>query len=310
MVNPVRIFKIKQELSERDRILMPMMGRDDICFFRFVGGNSGETERLMEQLYRLKSRDVLLVGIFRFPFRFEGKKRLQKAISQYYQMKELCDAITYLHSDGMMEILTPGTTIQEANLVFELLEEAPIRAIEEMIQVTGEMNIDVKDIQTFLRNGRGPVYIRTFEGDSFDEPLKYAISTPYLPQDYTEGKQMIINIGCTKDVDMVSFQQINLRLNDLFHKTDLFKLGTYLMDEPGPRFKITLIVNGMKDPFPQPEKMKKLITQRLWFKKKWELLTAATQKTGQLLSKKTQKQEAERKTMDERNEGHTTGTTA
>lgn len=211
-----------------------------------------------------------MIGIFRFPFRFEGKKRLQTAIAQYHLMKEICDATTYLHSDGMMDILKPGTTISEANQIFESIEEAPIRAIEEMIRVPGDMNIDVHDLHSFMKSVRGPVYIRTFEGDTFDEPLKYTISAPYLPQDYVEGNQMIVNIGCTKNVDMASFQQINLRLNDLFHKADLFKLGTYMIDEPGHRFKITLILNGMKDPYPRPEHMQKFSVPRHWIKGKWE----------------------------------------
>jgi cell division protein FtsZ len=269
MEKAVRIFQIKQELSEKDLSMLPTMERDDICFYHFVGGNVGETERLIEQLSCLKERRVLLFGIFRFPFRFEGKKRLHTAIVQYHRMKEICDGITYFQSDGMMDILEPGTSIREANLTFDSLEEAPIRAIQEMIHLPGEMNIDVQDIQTFIKGKKGPLFIRTFEGDSFDEPLKYLISAPYLPQDYADGEQMIINIGYAQNVDMVAFQQINLRLNDLFHKADLFKLGTYFMDEPGHRFKITLVVNGIQDPFPRPEKMKRTFLQRHWFKRKW-----------------------------------------
>jgi cell division protein FtsZ len=272
MKNSVRIFQIKQEITEKDLSMLSTMESDDICFFRFVGGNVGETKGLIEQLSSLKEKRILLFGIFRFPFRFEGKKRLHTAVAQYHQMKEICDAVTYFHSDGMMDILEPGTTIKEANLTFDSLEESPIVALSEMIHVPGEMNIDVQDIQTLIKNKKGPLFIRTFEGDSFDEPLKYSISAPYLPQDYADGEQMIINIGYSQDVDMGAFRQINLRLNDLFHKADLFKIGTYFIDEPGHRFKITLVVSGILDPYPRPEKMKRMSLERHWFKRKWDKL--------------------------------------
>ncbi|MEB3103698.1 cell division protein FtsZ [Ferviditalea candida] len=272
MESPIRFFKIKQEFAEKEGSFLSEIRRDDICFFRFVGGNTSETDKLGRQLNRLKASGALLIGIFRFPFRFEGKRRMQTAIEQYYRMREICDAVTYLNSDGMMETLKPGTPIHQAREIFDRFEEASVRSIEETIRVSGEMNIDAHDIRSFMKNSSGPVYIRTFEGDSFDEPLKYAISAPYLPQDFTEGRQMIVNIGYTQNVDMLSFQQINLRLNDLFNKAELVKLGSYFINEPGHRFRITLFIHGMQDPFPRPEQMGKSYLRRLWLKRKWDEL--------------------------------------
>lgn len=264
------ILHLKQGLGERAEPIISQLQRDDICFFRFLGGNPGDSEKLVQQLSCLKAKKVLLIGIFRFPFRFEGKKRLNVAIAQYHKMRELCDAVVYFHSDGMMDVLEPGTPIQEANRFFEQLEDAPVQALRDMIELAGEINIDLRDIHSFIRGNKGPLFIRTFEGESFDEPLKYTVSTPYLPHDFADGAQMIVNIGCAKDVDMAAFQQINLRINDLFHKTDLLKLGTYYIDEPGRRFKITLVVNGIKDPYPRPQNMKGIQSRHLWVKRKWE----------------------------------------
>jgi cell division protein FtsZ len=249
------------------------MDRENICFFRFTGGNPSETDGLVKQLYRLKESNCLLFGIFRFPFRFEGKNRMQTAIEQYHRMKEACDAITYFYSDGMMDMLEEGTSIREANQQFEQFEKAPIEAIKEMVQQTGDINIDVRDIQTFIRDKKGALFIRTFEGNSFDEPLKYLISAPYLPPDFADGKQMIINVGYTNDVEMNTFRQINLRLNDLFNKAEIFKLGSYQINESGSRLKITLMVNGISDPFTRPGSMKKATMYRYWFMRKWEKLS-------------------------------------
>lgn len=269
MQSSVQIHTVKQELSAREWAGLSIAGKDDICFFRFNGGNSSETDKLSEQLNRVKGTGILLIGIFRFPFRFEGKKRLQTAIKQYHLMKQLCDAVIYLHSDGIMQTLQPGTSVQEANFVIDRLEAAPIHAIEHTIRVPGEMNIDVHDIQAFIRGVKGPLYVRTFEGDAFDEPLKYLIATPYLPQDFADGEQMIINIGYTQQVDMAAFQQINLRLNDLLHKAELFKLGTYLLNDSSYKFQITLLIKGIADPYPAPAETAAQVAQPQWFKRKW-----------------------------------------
>lgn len=269
MERSVRIFQIRA--GAVDESVIQQMRPDDICFFHFIGGNPSETENFVEYLQSIKEAKVLLIVLFRFPFRFEGKKRQQMALMQYYMMRDLSDAIIYFNSDGMMEMVGPETPIREANQIFNTFEEKVVNELKELIDETGEMNIDVKDVQTFIKSRKGPLFFHSFEGESFDEPLKYAISAPYLSPDYADGDHMMINIGCTRDVNMESFRQINLRLHDLFHKADLFKLGTYFIDEPGHRFKITLLINGIKDPLPRPESMKqRLLPTPVQFKRKWK----------------------------------------
>ena len=264
----VRIFQMKA--GSLDKSTVQQMQPDDICFYRLIGGNPIETSILLEELMILKDVQVLVIGLFRFPFRFEGKKRQQTAAEQYYVMRDMADSVIYFNSDGMMEMIDPETPIKEAHIRFNIFEEKAIIELERLVDRTGEMNIDAKDILTFIKTRRGPLFFHSFEGENFDEPLKYAISAPYLPQDYADGEQMLINIGCTRGVNMESYKQMNLRLHDLFHKADLFKLGTYFIDEPGHKFRITLLINGIQDPIPRPENMKKVNTYPSKLKRKWK----------------------------------------
>jgi cell division protein FtsZ len=248
------------------------MRRDDICFYRFTGGDMNESDILLKNLAEIRDKKALLIGVFRFPYRFEGKKRMQTAIQQYYWMKDACDSIIFFHGEGMLHSIEANTTLIHANTIFDSYENKAIQSIEEMITKPGIMNIDVRDIKTFITGNEGVLFSHTIEGNSFDEPLKYLISAPYLPENYTDGKQMIINIGYTSEVDMGSFKNINLRLTDMFHKADLVKLGTYLMDEPGYRFKITMLVNGLDDPYPKPSHFKAYYSSSMKLKQRWELI--------------------------------------
>ncbi|GEL76372.1 cell division protein FtsZ [Tenuibacillus multivorans] len=264
-----KIYQISHEVSELDKPETKDILSNNISFYRFIGGNPSETEDLTNQLYALKEQKDLLIGIFRFPFRFEGKKRFQTATTQYFRMKEICNAVIYFHSDELMKLIDNSTTIREANQTFNSIEEQTIQSLKQIIEEPGDMNIDFQDIETFINKAKGPLFIHTVEGESFDIPLKYLISTPYLPEDFTDGKQLIINIGYTRDVNMETFRQINLRLHDLFSKADLFKIGSHFIDEPGERFKITLIVNGIEDPIEAPDDYKKLSRYMNLFRK-WQ----------------------------------------
>jgi cell division protein FtsZ len=187
-------------------------------------------------------------------------------------MKEICDAIIYFNGDALMESIDKKSTIQEANQAFDIIEENTIKTMKQIVERTGDMNIDFQDVEVFINNKRGPLFIHTLEGEVFDEPLKYLLSTPYLPEDFTDGTQLMLNIGYARDVDMEAYRQINLRLHDLFSKADLFKIGTYLMDEPGRRFHITLMVNGINDPIKLPEHFKKMPKYRALLQK-WHGIT-------------------------------------
>jgi cell division protein FtsZ len=274
MGDMVRIFKVKQALGADSEALISNIRGNDLCFFRFSGGNVGETPRLIEELCDLKATGVFLVGIFRFPFRFEGQRRLQTAILQYYQMRELCDAVTYIHADGMLETLNEETSVEDAYQKFDWVEDEPIRAIEEMLRVSEQASVNAEDLRTFLSQTKGPVYTRTLDTDASDEPLHDVLDTPCLADDYTEGRQLIAYMGCAKDMPMSTFQLMNLHLHDLFHNCESFKLGTYFLDKPGrTRFRITLMVNGIADPYPQTQPFRRFRVQQLWLKRQWSLMT-------------------------------------
>ncbi|WP_164667275.1 cell division protein FtsZ [Virgibacillus doumboii] len=275
----VKIYQTDYEAFATDQSITENLEPDNLCFYQFSGGNANETDDLINQLDALKEKKALLIGIFRFPFRFEGKKRFQTASSQYFRMKELCDAVIYFHSDALMESIDKYTTIREANQTFHAIEEHTIHTMKQLIERTGDMNIDFQDIEAFINKNKGPLFLHTVEGETFDEPLKDLISTPYLPDDFADGRQLMLNIGYARDVDMEAYRQINLRLHDLFSKADLFKIGTYFMDEPGQHFNITLLVNGIRDPIDTPDDFKKLSKYRTLFRK-WQGLT----KKGRLFS--------------------------
>lgn len=248
-----RIIQIKHFHFDKQKTEIENLTENDICFYHFIGGNSDDTDVLLERIGNIKEKRSLIIGIFRFPHRFEGKRRLRIAINQYYMFKKLCDGLIYFLSDGMMEKIESGTPINEAHNQFMAYEESCIKAMEEMIDNPGDINIDVRDIQSFVKRRTSPLFLHIIERDDFDEPLKHIIEKPYLPADFTDGEEMMMNIGYSRDIDMNTYQQINLRMNDLFHKADLVKLGTYFINEPGKKMRITLFVNGLGDPYPPSE---------------------------------------------------------
>lgn len=89
----VKTYERDHETHQKDLSNVQAVKDRHLCFYRFIGGNEHDTVELVSELDDLKRKHQLLIGVFRFPFRFEGKKRSQTAAEQYFKMKELCDAV-------------------------------------------------------------------------------------------------------------------------------------------------------------------------------------------------------------------------
>ncbi|WP_164214942.1 cell division protein FtsZ [Virgibacillus sp. YIM 98842] len=200
METAVKIYQTDYETFEVDKLVAEKLTENNLCFYRFIGGNANDTDNLINQLDALNRKKAVLIGIFRFPFGFEGKKRYQIAAAQYFSMREICDAVIYFYSDALMESIDQYATIHEANRTFDKIEEQTISKMKQMVEQPGEMNIDFQDVEAFINNNRGHLFLHTVEGETFDEPLKYLLSTPYLPEDFTDGRQLMLNIGYARDV--------------------------------------------------------------------------------------------------------------
>ena len=98
-----------------------------------------------------REMDILTVGIVTIPFQFEGKRRTAQAQKGLEQIRESVDTLLIIRNDKLRELygnLAIRTAFSNAD---EILCTAA-KGIAEVITLTGEINVDMNDVNTVMRN--------------------------------------------------------------------------------------------------------------------------------------------------------------
>ena len=151
---------------------------------------------------------ILTVGIVTVPFMFEGRKRMQQADEGLREMRDAVDTLLIIKNDKLRELygnLTLGKAFGHAD---EVLCTAA-KGIAEVITLTGEINVDMNDVNTVMREsgvaimGSGSA---SGEGRSI-RAVQDALESPLLnDNDITGANFVLLNI--TYGADEVLMDEI------------------------------------------------------------------------------------------------------
>ena len=129
-----------------------------------------------------KDMGILTVGIVTKPFTFEGKVRMNNALSGVEKLKEVVDTLIVIPNDKLLAICDRRTTMPEALKKADEVLQQGVQGITDLINQTSMINLDFADIRTVMKD-KGIAHIGIGEGTGDDKCLdavKQAISSPLL----------------------------------------------------------------------------------------------------------------------------------
>ncbi|MCB0760231.1 MAG: cell division protein FtsZ [Flavobacteriales bacterium] len=98
-----------------------------------------------------KEMGILTVGIVTVPFLFEGRKRMTQADFGLEEMRDAVDTLLIIKNDKLRELFGNLTLKGAFSQADEVLCTAA-KGIAEVITLTGEINVDMNDVNTVMRN--------------------------------------------------------------------------------------------------------------------------------------------------------------
>lgn len=97
-----------------------------------------------------KDMGILTVGIVTVPFMFEGKKRSHQADQGLKEMRDAVDTLLIIKNDKLRELYGNLSLKKAFGHADEVLCTAA-KGIAEVITLTGEVNVDMNDVNTVMR---------------------------------------------------------------------------------------------------------------------------------------------------------------
>lgn len=143
-----------------------------------------------------REMNILTVGIVTIPFQFEGKRRTAQAQDGLEQIRQSVDTLLIIRNDKLRELYGNLTIRAAFNNADEILCTAA-KGIAEVITLTGEINVDMNDVNTVMRNsGRAIMGSGTASGEGRARTAVIeALESPLLNDcDITGAHFVLLNI--------------------------------------------------------------------------------------------------------------------
>ncbi|MGH2553738.1 MAG: cell division protein FtsZ [Chitinophagaceae bacterium] len=215
-----------------------------------------------------KDLGILTVGIVTTPFAYEGKKRQQQAEEGIKILKGYVDTLLVISNDKLRHQFG-NLKMREAFEKADNVLATAAKCITDVINSTGQINVDFADVCTVMRNGGVAILGNAAaEGENrAQKAIEEALNSPLLNDNDIRGaKWILININSAAGEHEFTMDEVEVIQNYLLTQagdaTDVI-LGMGYDNTLGNKIGITLIATGFehKDPFtkliPKKEEPKK-----------------------------------------------------
>ena len=203
-----------------------------------------------------KDLGILTVGIVTTPFSYEGKKRQLQAEEGIMLLKQYVDTLLVISNDKLRHQFG-NLKMKEAFAKADNVLATAAKCITDVINSTGQINVDFADVCTVMRNGGVAILgSATVAGENrAQQAITEALNSPLLNDNDIRGaKWILININSSEGDHEFTMDEVEIIQNHLLSQagenTDII-LGLGYDNSLGPDISITIIATGFeyKDPF-------------------------------------------------------------
>jgi cell division protein FtsZ len=199
---------------------------------------------------------ILTVGIVTTPFSYEGKKRQLQAEEGIRVMKQYVDTLLVISNDKLRHQFG-NLKMKEAFSKADNVLATAAKCITDVINSTGQINVDFADVCTVMRNGGVAILgSAVAKGETrAQQAIEEALNSPLLNDNEISGaKWILININSSEGDHEFTMDEVEVIQNHLLSQTgedtDII-LGLGYDNNLNEKIGITLIATGFeyKDPF-------------------------------------------------------------
>ncbi len=235
-------------LESKSEIEAALEGADMVFITCGMGGGTG-TGAAPVIADIAQSMGALTVGIVTKPFSFEGKKRMDNALSGIEELKKHVDTLIVIPNDKLREIIDKSTPLLESFKEVDNVLRRGVQSISDLIAVAGLINLDFADVKAVMeKRGNALIGIGMGIGEGrATEAAKQAVSSPLLETSISGATDAIINVTGGANLTLfeveeaaeVIRQSANTDINTIF--------GAVINENLTDEIIVTVIATGFEE---------------------------------------------------------------
>ncbi len=196
-----------------------------------------------------KEMGILTVGVVTLPFRFEKRKRIEKALQGMTELKKCVDSLLVINNERLIDTYSDGMiTIDEAFAKADDILATATKTIAEIITKKETVNRDFCDVKSVMQDaGSAVVSIGKASGENrIYKAMANALTSPLLDNvDKRRAKRLLYIIYSSKSKPVVISEtaEVNDFMDELDDNLEVF-WGLYEDDSLEDEVKVAIIATG------------------------------------------------------------------
>ena len=249
--NPQIGSRAAEESSEEIKALLS--NTDMVFITAGMGGGTGTgAAPVVARIAR--EMDILTIGIVTKPFTFEGKRRMDQAVSGIAELAQFVDSLVVIPNDRLNQVADTRITMMNAFEIADGVLSRGTKSISDLINVKGFINLDFADVSSVMKNaGHAHMGVGGATGkDKAELAAKQAISSPLLESSISGAHGILFNITVSPDVGLEDVNvAANMIANEAAPDANLI-WGVTFDEELEDEMRITIIATGFEKGKAQP----------------------------------------------------------
>ncbi len=257
----------KKAVQETKEELTEAIGTPNLVFITAgMGGGTG-TGAAPEVAEMARAAGALTVAIVTKPFRFEGKKRVERANDGLKELRSKVDTLITIPNERLLEIVDKKTTLTDAFATADEVLYQATKGISDLITIPGLINCDFADVRTVMLE-RGDAIMGTGYGKGEEKAIdaaQAAISSPLLENISISGaKGVLINVTGGDDMALFDVNTATSLIYEAAGDDANIIFGAVIDPTMEDQMRVTVIATGFsaEDDVVVPVKEEKIVEHK------------------------------------------------
>lgn len=236
--------------EDRERIREVIRGAHMVFLTVGLGGGTG-TGASPIVAEEAADAGALTVAIVTLPFSFENRERMNNALAGLRDLEQHVDSLIVVPNDRVADLCRDNISLLDAFRRADEVLHNGVRAVTELITVTGLVNADFNDVRTIMQaKGRALMGIGVAEGDGRAiRAAEEAIVSPLLEQSTISGaKGVLVNVRGGCDMRMREVEEAVNTVKEAADPNANIIVGVVVDDVDHPELQVTVIAAGFPSP--------------------------------------------------------------
>ncbi|MCD5396403.1 MAG: cell division FtsZ family protein [Candidatus Pacebacteria bacterium] len=266
----------KAARADKAKIQKELKKADFCIFVSCLGGGTGSGAMpVFAQI--ASSLNLLTLGVFTLPFKFEGQKRMEIARASVAKIRPNLNSTVIISNQKIFQLVKEQTPLCRSFLLMNKILAQTFEGLIEALYQPGMINTDFADLKSILKQRGGLAFLGSFSASGKNRvsiALKKLFQNPLTNFDLKEAQAFLCDIAGSKNLSMQEIEKVASTIYQFSPKAKII-LGINSPRILKDKVRITLLAIC----YPQEKKQKKA-------EKKKEVLKEEKKKKIKKMAKK------------------------